>query len=57
MIMKVRSFMKHFFMKGNQSISCLHNIICSLVSFLYILKVVVACKVSSVYSHISPSLL
>ena len=60
MIMKVQSITEHFFMKGKQNISSLHKIICSLASLflLYIMKVVVACKVSSVFNHIiSPSFL
>ena len=44
-------------MKGKQNISSLHKNICSLVSmfllYLYIKKVVAACKVSSVFNHIS----
>ena len=57
--MKVQSIFKHFFMKGKQSIASLHKIICSLVSLflLDIMKVVAACKVSSVFNHISPSFL
>ena len=44
-----------FFMKGKQNISSLHKNICSLVSMflLYIKKVVAACKVSSVFNHVS----
>ena len=59
MILKVQSITKHFFMKGKQNISNLHKIICSLVSLflLYIMKVVAACKVISVFNHISPSFL
>ena len=46
-------------MKGKQNVSSLHKIICSLVSLflLYIMKVVAACKVISVFNHISPSFL
>ena len=54
------SITEHFFMKGKQNISSLHKIICSLASLflLYIMKVVVACKVSSVFNHIiNPSFL
>ena len=59
MILKVQSITKHVFMKGKQNISSLHKIICSLVSLflLYIMKVVAACKVSSVFNHISPNFL
>ena len=47
-----------FFMRGKQNISCLHKIICSLVSFLLlIMKVVAACKVPSQCNVISPSFL
>ena len=58
-IIKVQSITNHFFMKGKQNISSLHKIICSLVSLFlwYIMKVVAACKVSSVFNHISPSFL
>ena len=54
-IIKVQSITNHFFMKGKQNISSLHKIICSLVSLFlwYIMKVVAACKVSSVFNHIS----
>ena len=57
--MKVQSITKHFFMKGKQNISSLHKIICSLVSLflLCIMKDVTACKVSSVFNHISSSFL
>ena len=50
---------RHFFMKGKQKISSLHKIICSLVSLFlwYIMTVVAACKISSVFIHISPSFL
>ena len=48
----------YFFMKGKQNISSLHKTICSLVSlFLLYMKVVAACKVSSVFNHISLSFL
>ena len=61
MIMKVQSITKHFFFyERKQNISSLHKIICSLVSLflLYIMKVVTACKVSSMFNHIiSPSFL
>ena len=42
-----------------QNISSLHKIISSVLSLflLYIMKVVAACKVSSVFNHISPSFL
>ena len=58
-IVKVQSIINHFFMKGKRNISSLHKIICSLVSLFlwYIMKVVAACKVSSVFNHISPSFL
>ena len=52
-IIKVQSITNHFFMKGKQNISSLHKTICSLVSlFLLYMKVVAACKVSSVFNHI-----
>ena len=53
----IRFIIKHIFMKRKQNISSLHKIACSLVSLflLYIMKVVAACKVSSVFNHISPS--
>ena len=59
MTLKVLSITKYFFMKGKQNISSLHKIICSLVSLflLYMKEVVAACKVSSVFNHISLSLL
>ena len=60
MILKVQSITKHFFMKGKQDISSLHEIVCSLVSSSFLLcitKVVAACKVSSVFNHISLSFL
>ena len=61
MIMKVQIITKHFFFyERKQNISSLHKIICSLVSLflLYIMKVVTACKVSSMFNHItSPSFL
>ena len=59
-ILKVQSITKHFFVKGKQNISSLHEIVCSLVSSLFLLcitKVVAACKVSSVFNHISLSFL
>ena len=44
--------------RQREIISSLHEIISSLVSlFLWYMKVVVACKVSSVFNHISPSFL
>ena len=48
-----------FFTKVKQNISSLHKIISSVLSLflLYIMKVVAACKVSSVFNHISPSFL
>ena len=58
--LKVQSITKHFFMKGKQDISSLHEIVCSLVSSSFLLcitKVVAACKVSSVFNHISLSFL
>ena len=57
MIMKVQSITKHFFMKRKRNITSLYKIICSLVSLFlsYIMKVVAACKISSVFNHISPS--
>ena len=53
------SITKHFFMKGKQNISSLQKIICSLVSIvlLYIMKVVDACRVSSVFNDVNPSFL
>ena len=53
-ITKVKSITYHFLMKGNQNISSLHKIICSLVSLFlwYIMKVVPACKVSSAFLHL-----
>ena len=52
---KSTKYYQPFFMKGKQNISSLHKIICSLVSLFlwYIMKVVAACKVSSVFNHIS----
>ena len=44
--------------RQREIISSLHEIISSLMSlFLWYMKVVVACKVSSVFNHISPSFL
>ena len=56
---KSTKYYQHFFMKGKRNISSLHKIICSLVSLFlwYIMNVVAACKVSSVFNHISPSFL
>ena len=47
-----------FFTKVKQNISSLHKIISSVLSLflLYIMKVVAACKVSSEFNHISPSI-
>ena len=58
-VIKEQSITKHFFMKVKQNISSLHKIICSLVALLlwYVMKVLAACKISSVFNHISPSLL
>ena len=56
---RVDSITNHFFMKGKQNISSVRKIICSLVSLylLHFMKVVVACKVSLVFNHITSSFL
>ena len=53
---KSTKYYQYFFMKGKRNISSLHKIICSLVSLFlwHIMKVVAACKVPSVFNHISP---
>ena len=37
LILKVKSFTKHFFIKGKQNISSLQKIICSLLPFIVII--------------------
>ena len=54
---KSTKYYQPFFYERETNVSSLHKIICSLVSLFswYIMKVVAACKVSSVFNRISPS--